>query len=149
MLTLLIVAFIDALAIRLTQLLTREEPEVFAELKKPATEELRQIYREIDQDCGIIEPDLLTPEKPKAKDLTPSKQKLFAYLDEQAERSKAIVEHAAEIGAFLPAGVPKKIPKKEMGEGLYKFAYGGMVYICASPEEAQQKLAELKSLNIH
>jgi hypothetical protein len=40
------------------------EADPFAPLQKPATEELRQIYREIDTDCGIIEPELLTPEKP-------------------------------------------------------------------------------------
>ena len=57
--------------------LALRKPSDFEVLKKPATEELRQIYREIDEDCGIIELDLLTPEKPKAAMMTLGKEKLF------------------------------------------------------------------------
>jgi len=47
----------------------REQLSNFYPLKHPATEELRAIYREIDRDVMITEPDLLTPKKPPVEHL--------------------------------------------------------------------------------
>ena len=44
---------------------TRQE-DPYYQLKHPESEEMRAIYREIDRDVMITEPDLLTPEKPSA-----------------------------------------------------------------------------------
>lgn len=95
----LFLAFFSALLSKIMERLlqpkgTAEKQSPYYELQHPATEELRALYREIDREAEIRDPDLVTPEKPPV-----GSQLIFSG-------------SGAQLGSFPPAG-GKPLPAKE------------------------------------
>lgn len=106
--------------------MTKRERKIdpLAALKNPATEELRQIYREIDQDILITDPDLLTPEKPKAEKYKTAPNVPLPDLEKALE------------GLHLEPGEHIKLELNDTGE-VFKFR---------SKDEALKKIRELQGI---